>query len=59
MLETFRVKKTKQIVYPIGPVGKGGHTLCLFPLGFTTRAGNRSVIQPVRNENLVKDREQL
>lgn len=59
MLDTYRVKKTKQIVYPMSQGGKGSHTLCLFPFDFTSKKGARGVIQPVRNENLIKDREQL
>ena len=58
MLEVTRIKKTGQIVHPIGPQGSG-YTLCLFPRDSKTRAGNMGVVQTVKNENLTKDREGL
>ena len=58
MIDVLRVKKTRQIVYEMGAAGQN-HTLCLFPYDFVTRKGNQGVIQPVRNDNLVKDKEVL
>jgi hypothetical protein len=58
MLDVWRVKKTKQIVYPIGTID-GKHTLCLFPFKTVSKNGKNGVVQPVRNDNLVKDRETL
>lgn len=57
MLEVYRNKKTKQIIHPIGKAETANHTMCLFPYGRQAKNGSRGVIQPVRNENIVKDRE--
>lgn len=51
-----RVKKTGKIVYPIGKADSM-HTLCLFPFEFVSKKGGRGVVQPVKNDNLVTDRE--
>ena len=51
-----RIKKTKQIVYKVGPADSM-HTWCLFPLETPTKKGNRAVLQSVKNDNLVTDRE--
>jgi hypothetical protein len=56
MLEVTRVKKTRQIVYPMGKAGFN-HTLCLFPFKKKTKKGMWGVTQSVRNDNLVTDRE--
>jgi hypothetical protein len=56
MLDVHRIKKTKQIVYPLGKADNN-HTLVLFPLGFKSNAGNYGDIRKVRDENIVKDRE--
>ena len=56
MLDVYRVKKTKEIVFPMGKTDEN-HTLCLFKLPRISKAGNYGVLQPVRNDNLVKDRE--
>lgn len=58
MLEVTRIKKTGKIVYPIG-MKDSTHTLVLFPHETKTHRGNLGVVQPVRNENLKKDRETL
>lgn len=55
--DTYRIKKTKKIVYPM-QTGHT-HTLCLFPFGFTSKNGFRGVIQPVKNENLIRDKESI
>ena len=55
MLEVTRVKKTRQIVYPLSKAGFN-HTLCLFPFKQKTKKGNWGVAQAVRNDNLVTDR---
>jgi len=56
MLDVYRIKKTKQIVYPVGKEGNN-HTLVLFPLNRRSNKGNWGTIQAVRNENIIKDRE--
>jgi hypothetical protein len=58
MLEVTRVKKTRQIVYPMGKADSN-HTLCLFPFKKKTKKGNWGVTQSVRNDNLITDREIL
>jgi len=58
MIDVTRVKKTGKIVYNMGKAGSN-HTWCLFPFGHTSKSGNRGHIQPVRNENLITDREKL
>jgi hypothetical protein len=56
MLEVTRLKKTRQIVYPLEKVSSN-YTLCLLPLKEKTKAGNLGVNQIIRNDNLVRDRE--
>ena len=56
MLEVHRIKKTKEIVFPIGKADNN-HTLCLFRFKEKSRAGKYGVIQSVRDDNIVKDRE--
>lgn len=58
MLDIVRVKKTGQIVYPIGSQD-ANYTLCLFPFKRPSHKGNWGVVQPVKNDNLKKDRETL
>ena len=58
MIDITRVKKTRQIVWPMGKAGNN-HTLCLFPFGRTAKNSQRGHIQPVRNDNLIKDKETL
>lgn len=58
MLDVCRIKKTKQIVYPIGLNGPN-YTLCLFPFSHVSKKNKRGVIQAVRNSNIVRDRESL
>ena len=58
MLSVTRIKKTKQIVYPVGKAD-ANHTLCLFPLKKMTKKGHRGAVQSVRNDNLVSDKEQM
>lgn len=57
MLEVTRIKKTRQIVYPVGTSDRSGYTEVLFPFGFISNKGNRGIVQSVKNSNLVKDRE--
>lgn len=56
MLDVHRIKKTGQIIYPLGK-HDNNYTLCLFPFKRETVNGKRAAIQIVRNENIVKDRE--
>ena len=56
MMEITRLKKTRQIVYPMGAAGSN-HTLVLFPFSRNAKSGQRGHIQPVRNDNLITDRE--
>lgn len=56
MLDVHRIKKTKQIVYPMGK-HDNNYTLCLFPFAKPTSKGKLGAVQIVRNENIVKDRE--
>lgn len=58
MLDVVRIKNTGQIVYPIGSAD-ANHTLCLFPFKTRSHKGNWGVVQPVKNDNLKKDRETL
>lgn len=51
-----RIKKTRQIVQKVGPADSM-HTWCLFPLDKPSKKGNRAVLQSVKNDNLVTDRE--
>lgn len=57
MLDVWRVKKTKQIVYPLGAAERNGYTLCLFPFKHVSRNGKRGDVRAVKSDNLVKDRE--
>lgn len=60
MLDVWRVKKTKQIVYPIGAVADNSrYVLCLFPYKEKSKKGLLGVVQPVKTENLMKDREAI
>lgn len=56
MLEVTRLKKTRQIVYPLGKVSSN-YTLCLFPFKERSKAGNLGVSQIVLNANLIQDRD--
>jgi len=56
MLDVYRIKKTREIVYPMGKADNN-HTLVLFRHKKQTHKGDWGNISPVRNENLVKDRE--
>lgn len=56
MLDVWRIKKTKEIVYPVGKQDNN-YTLCLFRHKVKSKSGNYGNIRPVRNDNLVKDRE--
>ena len=53
-----RIKKTGQRVIPVGSAG-ANWTLCLFPFDKVSTNGNLGVIQPVRSENLVDDRQDV
>lgn len=53
-----RVKKTGQRVIPVGKQG-ANWVLCLFPFDTVSNRGNRGVVQPVRSENLVDERQEL
>lgn len=55
MLTVTRIKSTNTVVYPLGASGPN-HTFCLFTTGSKKVRG---VVQPVRNDKLVKDREEL
>lgn len=57
MLEVTRIKKTRQIVFPVGTSDRSGYTEVLFPFGRISKKGNRGVVQNVKNDNLIKDRE--
>jgi hypothetical protein len=56
MLDIHRIKKSKQIVYPLGK-HDNNYTLCLIPLPEKTRRGRRGHVQIIRNDNIIKDRE--
>lgn len=56
MLSVTRIKKTKQIVFPVGKAD-ANHTLVLFPYNRTSKKGHRGCVQSVRNDNLVSDKE--
>ena len=56
MLDVWRVKKTREIVYPMGKQDNN-YTLCLFRHKTQTRAGNYGNVRAVRTDNLIKDRE--
>jgi len=60
MLTVTRIKKTSKIVHPIGANGSK-YTWCLFPYEDEYRSDRtkRGAIQSVKNENLVRDREDL
>jgi hypothetical protein len=57
MLDVWRMKKTKQIVHPVGAGPKGGYTYVLFPYNKKTKKGNRAALRIVKDENLLRDRE--
>lgn len=57
-MDVTRIKKTKQIVYPLGAKDTQ-YTWVLFPLGHTSKKGNRADLRIVRNDNLIKDKEVL
>jgi hypothetical protein len=57
MLETWRMKKTGEIVHPIGPADKAGYTYVLFNLGHTSRKGNRGDLRAVKSDNLRQDKD--
>lgn len=57
MLDVWRIKKTREIVYPMGKADGNNHTLVLFQHKRQTKAGNYGNIRTVRNDNLIKDRE--
>jgi hypothetical protein len=56
MLDVWRVKKTKEIVYPMGKQDNN-YTLCLFRHANKTLKGNYGDVRAVRTDNLMKDRE--
>ena len=56
MLDVWRVKKTREIVYPMGKQDSN-YTLCLFRHKNQTKAGNYGNVRAVRTDNLIKDRE--
>jgi hypothetical protein len=56
MLDVHRIKKSKQIVYPLGKYDNN-YTLCLIPLKQKTRRNLRGHVQIVRNDNIIKDGE--
>ena len=58
MNDVTRIKKTKQIVYPIS-AKDNQYTWVLFPLGFLTKKGNMADVRIVRNDNLIRDKEVL
>jgi len=56
MLDVYRIKKTREIVYPLGKADKQ-HTLVLFRNKQKSNKGNWGDIRKVRDENIIKDRE--
>ena len=56
MLDVHRIKKTREIVYPLGKADNN-HTLVLFRNETKSKKGNWGSIRKVRDENIVKDRE--
>lgn len=52
-----RIKKTGQQVIPTGYKVNGQWDLCLFPFDAPSKRGNLGVVQPVRSENLIDDRQ--
>lgn len=58
-MKLVRVKKTGQPVMPMGTVntGTGEYELCLFPFDTPSRSGQRGVVQPVRKDNLIDERQ--
>jgi len=56
MLDVWRVKKTREIVYPMGKQDNN-YTLCLFRHKNQTKSGNYGNVRAVRTDNLIKDRE--
>ena len=56
MLDVYRIKKTREIVYPLGKADNN-HTLVLFRNKTKSNKGNWGNIRSVRDENIIKDRE--
>lgn len=56
MLDVWRIKKTREIVQPMGK-HDNNYTLVLFQHKTRTNAGKYGHIGIVRNDNLIKDRE--
>jgi hypothetical protein len=59
MLDIWRVKKTKEIVYPISQAGKPGYINCLFTFDHKSKKGNLADVRPVKESNISKDRESV
>lgn len=59
MLDIWRLKKTKEIVYPISQGDKPGYINCLFTLDTKSKKGNLGDIRPVKESNISKDRESV
>lgn len=57
MMKIVRMKKTGQMVHEVHKVDSN-HTMVLFPFTGISRRGNRGVCQPVRNDNLVVERQE-
>ena len=51
-----RIKKTGEIVYPVGQADSM-HTNCLFPFARISKKGKRGDIRPVKNDHLTRDGE--
>jgi hypothetical protein len=51
-----RIKKTGEIVYPVGQADSM-HTYCLFKHPRRTKKGNLADIRPVKNDHLTRDGE--
>jgi len=57
MLDTWRMKKTNEIVHPIGPADKAGYTMVLFNLGHRSRKGKLGDLRVVKSDNLRQDKD--
>ena len=58
MSSTFaRVKKTNERVFPLYDIDID-HKMCVFPLGFAGKKGNRSTVQSVRKDNLIEEKQE-
>lgn len=55
MNEVYRIKDSKQLVYPVGPKGQT-YSMMLFPFERESRKGKRGVVQPVRNDKLILEK---